>query len=166
MRLLITLLSFSALLLLLTYSTDSNAGVYKCKTEGRYEYRDTPCYYQNQGDNKGNRVKVKPTAKSGTNIKLNGLWCQYATATSKHSRRSVVDPKEWVFRSNGSVEFYSPVTTRDVPIRATYTIASDYLQTSSGRLGSWFVEDYQENTLTLSNTNAGVRYLKRGRCSK
>lgn len=136
------------------------AAIYKCKANGKIEYRDTPCHYQ-RGE--ADKVKVTPPQQSGSGYNITGTWCQYAQAISKDSARSVSDPKEWTFSDSGAVLFRAPL--EDTQVSANYILSSDYIQVNSAQIGSWFIEDFQSDSFLLTNSVQGVRYLKKGYCT-
>ncbi|NTS77427.1 DUF4124 domain-containing protein [Catenovulum sp. SM1970] len=151
---------FALLASSLTCLSNAHAAVYQCKVNGKTEYRDTPCSYQNAGSS-GQEIEVKTTKKSGTVYKIAGNWCQYAKADQRGGSRSMGDPKDWLF-SQGTVSYSTP----HVKDKQTgqYTIASDFIQVSNAAIGSWFIEQYSSSAMTLTSSNQGVRYLKRGTC--
>lgn len=153
------LLSVLALMLFLPLS--ANAAVYKCKdANGKVSYRDVPCQYQNAGN--GNSVKVKPQKRSGSAYSIVGSWCQYARAASRSAPQTVSEPRQWRFNSNGTLQFSVPLSS--TLINTTYQLSSDYIQTGNGQVGNWFIADYSSDAMTLSNSNAGARFLRRGVC--
>jgi hypothetical protein len=129
-----------------------------CKNNGKLEYRDTPCHFQNK-PNVESKLDINAPKKSGSNIELEGIWCQ---ASDKSN--DLIEPKHWYFDSKGFVSYSSALDKTAKSITAKYSLSNDYLSIDKSELGDWFIEDYTFESLTLDNNQQSLRFLTRGKC--
>ncbi|AWB67029.1 hypothetical protein C2869_11520 [Saccharobesus litoralis] len=143
----------------------ATANVYKCQNGNRTEYRDTPCHYQTPSAH-SNTAQFKNDTKNKNNreYKIEGLWCQYATAKEKIAPRSVTSPRQWRFKNHNRIEFFVPGQTKKLV--GEYKLIGNEIKISNSSLGHWLIKNYKGQTMTLMQKEKAstYRYLKRGQC--